>query len=146
MVLSGTKTGNTNAANDIEKENIINTHIDMGEYEEALKRANEGNSLIFKAKKIQILYKKGKSDEVKQELANISDSEKKGNIEARLIIDQIAARLEMSNGEYKKAHERLKSLYDAMKKAYPNDFEYMGREVVSALVECERKGGVEASV
>jgi hypothetical protein len=36
LVLSGTKasnSGNLNAVNDIEKENIINTHIDLGEYD-----------------------------------------------------------------------------------------------------------------
>ena len=40
-------------------------------------------------------------------MAKISESEKKKNLEARLIIDQVAARLEMDNKEYKKAHERL---------------------------------------
>lgn len=33
-----------------------------------------------------------------------------------------------------------------MAKAYPNDFEYMGREVVSALIECEGKGGGQAEL
>ena len=46
----------------------------------------------------------------------------------------------MNNGEYKKAHNRLKILYDALKKPYPNDFEYIGRDVVTALVECDKRG------
>lgn len=69
LVLSGTKSNNSstvNAVNDIERENIINTHMDMGEYDEALKKAGERDLILFKAKKIQILYKKGKYDEAKQ--------------------------------------------------------------------------------
>ena len=33
-----------------------------------------------------------------------------------------------------------------MMKAYPNDFEFMGREVVAALMECEKKGGGKAEL
>lgn len=33
-----------------------------------------------------------------------------------------------------------------MVKAYSDDFEYMGREVVSALIECEGKGGGKAEL
>lgn len=44
----------------------------MGEYDEALKKAGERDTLLFKAKKIQILFRKDKFDEVKQELAKIS--------------------------------------------------------------------------
>lgn len=62
------------------------------------------------------------------------------------MIDQIAARIELNNGEYKKAHERLKSLYEALQKAYPNDFEYLGREVIDALMECENRGGLTTSL
>lgn len=40
--------------------------MDMGEYDEALKKAGERDSILFKAKKIQILFKKGKYDEAKQ--------------------------------------------------------------------------------
>lgn len=53
--------------------------------------------MLFKAKKIQILYKKGKYDEAKQEIDNVPDSQKNSNIEAKVMIDQVAARLEMNN-------------------------------------------------
>jgi hypothetical protein len=62
------------------------------------------------------------------------------------MIDQIAAQLEIKNGEYKKAHERLKSLYEALQKAYPNDFEYIGREVIDSLMECENRGGLATTL
>ena len=67
------------------------------------------------------MYEKNKKDEAKEEIAKISESDKKRkeNFESRLIIDLIAARIEMSNSEYKKAQERLKNLYDALKKMFP---------------------------
>jgi hypothetical protein len=51
--------------------------------------------------------------------------------------------MEMSSNAYKKAQERLKELYSAIEKKYPYDFEYIGRDVVSALVECDRRGGTD---
>lgn len=71
--------------------------MDMGEYDEALKKAGERDSILFKAKKIQILFKKGKYDEAKQEIATVPDSQKNNNVEARVMIDQVAARLEMNS-------------------------------------------------
>lgn len=62
------------------------------------------------------------------------------------MIDQVAARLEMNSKQYSKASVRLKELYKVMVKAYSDDFEYMGREVVSALIECEGKGGGKAEL
>lgn len=56
---------------------MINTHIEKREFDEALKRTEEGNSILFKAKKIQILFEKNKTDEVKEEIAKISESDKK---------------------------------------------------------------------
>lgn len=113
-----------------------------------MKKAEERDSLIFKAKKIQILYESNKKDEAKQEIAKVGESEKKKkeNLEARLIIDLISARLEMSNGEYKKANTRLKELYRKIQGDYSSDFEYIGRDVIVALIECEKRGKEDSTV
>ena len=113
----------------------------MGEYDEALKKSWIKGYSIFKAKKIQILFRKEQFEEIKKE---ISDSEKKGNIKTRLMIDQIAAQFEIKNGEYKKA--RLKTVYETLQKAYPKDFEYIGREVIDSLAECENRGGLSTTL
>lgn len=52
----------------------------------------------------------------------------------------------MNNSEHKKALGRLKKLYVALTNKYPDDFEYIGRDVVSALMDCEKKGGGSADV
>ena len=52
----------------------------MGDYDEAMKKAGEQDTLMFKAKKIQILYEKQKYGETKELLASITESDKKGNI------------------------------------------------------------------
>jgi ATP/maltotriose-dependent transcriptional regulator MalT len=143
LILSGPKNSSLGLANDIERENLVNTHIERGDYDEALKIAGERDTLIFRAKKIQILYERGKKEEAKAEIAKVSEGDKKGkeNLEARIIIDTITARLEMGNGEYKKARERLRTLYDAIKQTSYETYEYLGRDVVTALIECEKRGG-----
>ena len=52
----------------------------------------------------------------------------------------------MSNKNYKKAQEKLKSLYQAVKKEYPEDFQYIGRDVITAMIECDKNGGVKSNL